>query len=232
MENTQNTNLNNAAAPDESAIEFNNKTHSLGRVFMLLALLVLLAVPFIIAALFRTGFSAAGVLASLPTILVYLVTCVVEVLIYAPMLGTGATYLAFVTGNLSNLKIPCAVNAREMAGTKYGSKESEIISTLSVGASTIVTTLVIAIGVVFLSQFRPILESPALQPAFNNVVPALFGAMGMKFFSKDPKLAIAPMVAMLIICFTTSLGVSYLLPIGGGIAILACWLLYKKGWVK
>lgn len=226
------TNTNTAAPVDNEATAFNNQMHKLGRWFMLLAFLVMMAVPFIIAMLFQTGFSKQGFLAAVPTILVYLVVCLVEVLVYSPMLGTGATYLAFVTGNLSNLKIPCAVNAREIAGAKYGSKESEIISTLSVGSSSIVTTVVIAVGVLLLTPFRPILENPVLQPAFNNVVPALFGAMGVKFFAKDPKLAIAPMIVMLIICFTTSIGVSTLLPIGGGISIAACWLMYKKGWVK
>lgn len=46
----------------------------------------------------------------------------VEYLIYVPMLGSGASYLSFITGNLSNLKIPCAVNARDLAHTKVGTR--------------------------------------------------------------------------------------------------------------
>ena len=64
--------------------------------------------------------------------LVYWTSGVVEFLVYAPMLGGGASYLAFITGNLINLKLPCAANAREICGTEVGTPENDIVSTLSV----------------------------------------------------------------------------------------------------
>ena len=56
--------------------------------------------------------------------LIWTVSSVVEFLVYTPMLGAGGGYLAFITGNLINMKIPCAMNARTIAGTKAGTPEN------------------------------------------------------------------------------------------------------------
>ena len=103
------------------------------------------------------GFAAVG--------LVWTVSSVVEFLVYTPMLGSGGSYLAFITGNLINMKIPCAINARDLAGVKAGTKENEIVSTLSIAVSSLVTILVLALGVLLLLQpLQPLLQSEALRP--------------------------------------------------------------------
>ena len=95
-----------------------------------------------------------------------MVSSVAEFLIYTPMLGSGGGYLAFITGNLINMKIPCAVNARDMVSAKSGTRENEIISTLSIATSSLVTILVLAVGVAALTAhaFPAGRHSPA--PAF------------------------------------------------------------------
>ncbi|MEG1447261.1 MAG: hypothetical protein RSC58_08355, partial [Ruthenibacterium sp.] len=82
--------------------------------------------------------------------IIYWTSGVLEFLVYAPMLGSGASYLAFITGNLINLKIPCAVNARDICGTTVGTPENDIVSTLSVATSSLVNMLILAIGVMCL----------------------------------------------------------------------------------
>lgn len=147
------------------------------------------------------------------------------------MLGSGGGYLAFITGNLINMKIPCAVNARDMVGAKTGTKENEIISTLSIATSSLVTILVLAVGVAILTPLKPVLESPALQPAFDNVVPALFGAMAYKYYRKNIKVAVAPLVIMsLLFIFLPSLtsSTSFMIIPSGAIAIGIALLLYKR----
>ena len=163
--------------------------------------------------------------------IIYLPSSIVEVITYAPMLGTGATYLAFVTGNLTNLKIPCCMTAREIVGTEYGTKENEIISTLSVAASSLVTCTVLILGVLLLAPLRPILEAPVLQPAFDTVVPALFGALGYKYFSKTPLVAVAPFVCMAALCLLVPAAasqVAVLVPVSAVISIVAARVLYVK----
>jgi hypothetical protein len=151
------------------------------------------------------------------------------------MLGIGGTYLAFVTGNLTSLKAPSALNAMENAEVKPGSEEGEVISTIAIATSSIVTTIVIALGVCLLAVISPILDSPALKPAFDNILPALFGGLGVVYISKNWKLSVAPIVFMIALftavpSLASSVGV--LVPVGVLIALGAGRIMYKKGWVK
>ena len=163
--------------------------------------------------------------------LVWTVSSVVEFLIYTPMLGAGGGYLAFITGNLINMKIPCAVNARDIVGAKTGTPENEIISTLSIATSSLVTIGVLALGVLLLTPLQPILQSEALQPAFSNVVPALFGAMAYKYYRGHMSVAVAPLVLMSVL-FVLVPGLiastSMMIIPSGALAIGIAYLLYRK----
>mgnify|MGYP007121800876 CR=1 FL=1 len=146
--------------------------------------------------------------------------------------GAGGSYLAFITGNVTNMKIPCAMNARDIAKTKVGTPENEIISTISVATSAIVTTLVIVAGVILMIPLRPVLENPVLIPAFDNVVPALFGALGLKYFMKSPKIAAVPVLSMTLLCVFVPAAISQtslLMIPAGGMALLIGYFLFKKG---
>ena len=177
--------------------QYTKQTHRLGRVLSLITIALLLGAPFVIGALLGAypdlGATARGFLS---VGLVWTVSSVAEFLIYTPMLGAGGGYLAFITGNLINMKIPCAVNARDLAGVRTGTPENEIISTLSIATASLVTIVILALGVLLLIPLQPVLQSPALQPAFDNVVPALFGAMAYKYYRKNMKIALWPLVLM------------------------------------
>ena len=207
-------------------------THRLGRIVSMITLVLLVGAPFAIGALLGTapdlsavgrGFLSAG--------LVWTISSVVEYLVYTPMLGAGGSYLAFITGNLINMKIPCAMNAKELVDAKSGTAENEVIATLSIATSSLVTILVLAAGVALLIPLQPVLQSPVLAPAFDNVVPALFGAMAYKYYRKDPRLAMIPL-AVMIILFTLvpslTSSTSFMIIPSGALAILLAWLKYRK----
>lgn len=207
-------------------------THRLGRAVSVLTLILLLGAPFVIGAVLGAmpdmqaaakGFLSVG--------LVWTVSSVVEFLVYTPMLGAGGSYLAFITGNLINMKIPCAVNAKELVGAKTGTAENEVISTLSIAASSLVTILVLALGVLLMIPLQPVLQSPALQPAFANVVPALFGAMAYKYFRKSPLLALAPLTVMTVL-FTLvpslTSSTSFMIIPSGALAIALAYIKYRR----
>lgn len=147
------------------------------------------------------------------------------------MLGTAGSYLGFVTGNLTNLKVPAALTAMENAKVKPGTEEGEVISTIAIATSSIVTTVVISLGVLMLAQLTPILNSPQLKPAFDNILPALFGGLAVVYVSKNWKIAMAPLIFMIALflavpALASSVGV--LVPVGAAIALLAARILYKK----
>jgi hypothetical protein len=158
----------------------------------------------------------------------------IETFTYVPMLGAGGSYVGFITGNLTNLKVPVAITAMDALKAKPGSDEAEVISTIAIAVSAIVTTLIITIGVFLLVQIRPILESPVLAPAFANILPALFGGLGVVLMSRNWKVGIVPVVFMLIlfIAVPSLAGVGpVLVPLGVVIAIAASRFMYKKGWL-
>lgn len=217
---------------NESFEKYNAGTHILGRVFSVITLVLLVGAPFMIG-LFL------GAMPDLPAVgkgflsvgIIWFVSSIVEFLVYTPMLGAGGGYLAFITGNLINMKIPCAINARDQVGAKSGTPGNEIISTLSIAASSLVTILVLALGVLLLVPLQPVLQSEVLQPAFENVVPALFGAMAYKYFRGNLKIAAAPLVLMsLLFILVPSLtgSTSFMIIPSGGLAIGIAFLFYRQ----
>ena len=163
--------------------------------------------------------------------IIYIPVAIVEFLVYAPMLGTGGSYLTFLTGNVTNLKIPCAMNSRDIAKTEVGTVENEIISTISISVSALVTMLVIFVGVLLLVPLTPVLQNPVLTPAFDTVVPALFGALGLKYFIKSLKIAFIPLLTMTLLCVIVPAAIpqtSLLLIPAGGMALGIGYLLYRK----
>lgn len=205
----------------------NDKNHLIGRIFLSLAIIIILLVPILMAIILNTAPDYAKIGTSLLTLIVFVVGGFVEVMTYSPMLGTNGTYLAFVTGNLVNLKVPCAVNARQQANVKHGSKEGEIISTVSVATSTIVTTVIIALGVALLTPLTPVLENETLKPAFGTAFTALFGALAYQYFSKDLKLVPVPLVLALVLAITLHLDTSILIPICAVVSVVFAFWIFK-----
>lgn len=211
---------------------YSRRTHIIGRAVSIITLIMLVAAPFLIGKYLGAypdfkavgnGFISVGI--------VWMISSVAEFLIYTPMLGAGGGYLAFITGNLINMKIPCAVNARDMVGAKTGTPENEIISTISIATSSLVTIVVIALGVLLMVPLQPVLQSPVLQPAFENVVPALFGAMAYKYYRKNMHIALFPLVLMsLLFTFVPGLigSTSFMIIPSGAVAIGVAFWFYKK----
>ncbi len=218
--------------PDDYYAIYTEKTHRLGRIVSVMTLCMLVGAPFLMGKYLGASPNVNAALRGFVSVgLVWTVSSIVEFLVYTPMLGAGGSYLAFITGNLINMKIPCAMNAREMAHTKAGTPENEIISTLSIASSSLVTILILAVGVLLLTPLQPVLQSEALQPAFSNVVPALFGAMAYKYFRKDLRLAVIPMgiMSILFILMPSLTGsTSMMILPSGAIAILLSYIQYRK----
>ncbi len=207
-------------------------THRLGRLFTAAVLVLLLAAPFVIGLFLNAQPNLSAALKAFVSVgLVYLVSGIVEYLIYVPMLGTGGSYLAFITGNLINMKVPCAINARDIVGVKSGTPENEIISTLSIATSSLVTILVLALGVLLMIPLQPVLQSPALQPAFENVVPALFGAMAYKYYRENRivALVVVSFMTLLFVFMPSLIGSTSMMVIpSGALAIGLAYLRFRK----
>ena len=215
-------------------LSYMDSVHRDGRIWNLVMMIILLMFPVAVGLIFNAVPDWKGVgLGLLATAPMYWAVGIVEVITFIPMLGAGGSYLSFVTGNISNLKLPCAINALENAKVSAKSEEGEIVSTIAIAVSSIVTTVIIALGVLLIVPLEPILSQEALTPAFDQMLPALFGALGVALISKNWKLAIAPVVLMLaLFIFIPALDssmVGIMVPVGVIFTIAFSRFLYKKG---
>ncbi|MBQ1187193.1 MAG: hypothetical protein IIX54_05875 [Clostridia bacterium] len=217
-------------------MSYMDSVHYYGRIWGLILGALIIAVPLVLCIAFsavpKWDALVKGLIATLP---MYWAVGFIEIFTYVPMLGAGGTYLSFVTGNISNLKLPCAVDAMERAGVKANSEEGEVLSTISIAVSSIVTTAIILLGVLFIVPIQPILENPVLEPAFEMILPALFGGLGVVFISKNVKLSIAPIILMLVLfIFIPALNkgtVGIMVPVGVLFTLGVARIMYKKGWL-
>ena len=205
-----------------------------GCIWNLGVMALLIAFPLTVAVFFGAspdwGALAVGLVSTAP---MYWAVGVIETITFVPMLGAGGSYLSFVTGNISNLKLPCAINALEQNEVSATSEEGEIISTIAIATSSIVTTIIIVIGVICIVPLTPILEAPVLEPAFGQMLPALFGGLGVAFVSKNWKIAVAPIILMLaLFIFVPALNagsVGIMVPVSVVFTIAMSRVLYKRG---
>ena len=215
-------------------LSYNDSVHRWGAIWNLSVMVLLFMFPVAVALFFGVvpDWSAllVGLIATAP---MYWVVGVIETITYVPMLGTGGSYLSFVTGNISNLKLPCALNALEQNNVSASSEEGEVISTIAIATSSIVTTVIIIIGVIAIVPLTPILSAPVLKPAFEQILPALFGGLGVAFVSKNWKIAVAPVILMLaLFVFIPALNsgtVGIMVPVSAIFTIVVARIMYKRG---
>jgi len=215
-------------------LSYIDSVHRDGRIWNISVMILLLAFPLTVAVLFGVAPDWKALLVGLvATAPMYWAVGTIETITFVPMLGAGGSYLSFVTGNISNLKLPCAINALEQNGVSASSEEGEIISTIAIATSSIVTTLIIIVGVICIVPLTPVLEAPVLEPAFAQMLPALFGGLGVAFVSKNWKISVAPVALMLVLfIFVPALNagtVGIMVPVSVLFTIGVGRVLYKRG---
>ena len=211
-----------------------DSVHRDGRVWNLSVMVLLLLFPIIVSIVFDAppdwNALLMGLIATAP---MYWAVGIIETFTFVPMLGAGGSYLSFVTGNISNLKLPCAINALEQNDVNAATEEGELISTIAIATSSIVTTIIIVLGVILIVPLTPILEAPVLEPAFAQMLPALFGGLGVVFVSRNWRIALAPVLLMLVLfIFVPALNagtVGIMVPVGVLFTIAISRILYKRG---
>ena len=215
-------------------LSYMDSVHRDGRIWNVSVGFQLLMLPIAVAIIFGVtpDWKALG-MGLVATAPMYWTIGAIETVTFVPMLGAGGSYLSFVTGNISNLKLPCAINALEQNEVSANSEEGELISTIAIATSSIVTTLIVIIGVICIVPLTPILSAPVLEPAFAQILPALFGGLGVAFISKTWKIAVAPILLMLVLfIFVPALNsgtVGIMVPVSALFTIGTARIMYKKG---
>lgn len=221
--------------------EYDAQTHRIGRIWTIAALLMLIAVPLLFClingVLPEWDSFLQGAVAIIP---MYWAIGLIEVFNYSPMIGSGGTYLAFVTGNLANMKVPAAQVTMNKVGISASSEQGEVLSTIAVAVSSIVTTLILLAGLVLVIPIANLINAdPTLKQVFSlsdgYVIPALFGALGVVFVSKSWRLAVIPtlLIVALFMLMPGTLDIAgILIPVMSILAVLLARLMYKKNMVR
>ena len=223
---------------------FTEWAHKSGRVFMVLFIAYMLVIPFIVCIVYDCMPSFKMCLPGLIAITAIMgPASIAEVGSYTPILGSS-TYLTFASGNVMNLKIPCIINAQQIAKVEPNTVEGDAIALIATAVSSAVTIIILAIGVVLLSFIKPVLENPYVVTASDYLLPALFGCMALGLLSSGngktkvknhllPGLVPAVLVTVLTVLGIGSTGLAGILIIVMiPVTILCARILWKKGIVK
>ena len=169
--------------------EFNNRIHLIGRLSVVLCLTCFIMLPILLSWIYKAPINFGITMENALSILImFTFAAIIENISYAPIIGAGALYTSCITGDLSNMKVPAALNAMKITNTEPGTEKGDIISILSVSTCTFVTTGIALLGMLFLAPIiDPIYNNPYINPAFTNMIPAIFGTLLIPNIIKAPK---------------------------------------------
>ncbi len=228
---------------------FQNWCHRWGRIGTIIALVYMVALPFIFLSVCGCMPTMAQVLnpAFLGILAIYIPVGFSEALSYTPLMGTSS-YLGFITGNIMNLKMPCAVNALKITGKQANTPEGDVVSSIAVAASSIMTVGILTLAALLISFITPIFELPAVKTMSDYLLPALFGSMTLGLFAstsagtKVVKGGLKGVVPVIIIVALITLGlriigqgsivlglVGFIILLMLPVAIITSRILWKKG---
>lgn len=233
------------------ADSFQAWAHKWGRIGTLIALLYMIAIPFVVLT-FYDSLPSIGEVINLSTIsilMVYIPVGFSEAISYTPILG-ASSYLTFITGNIMNLKLPCAVNAMKLAKKEPNTPEGEAISSVAVAVCSIMTIIILALAALLSAWISPVFELPAVKTASNYLIPALFGSLTLGLFAstssgkkvvKNGVMGVVPVIVIitvlaLVVRITTGSSlfgmVGFLILFMLPVAIISSRIMWKKNIIK
>ena len=230
---------------------FQKWAHSWGRLGTVIALIYMIALPFIVLSYFDCMPALGDVfnVGTLSILLIYIPVGFSEAISYTPILG-ASSYLTFITGNIMNLKLPCAVNAMKLTKKEPNTPEGEAISSVAVAVCSIMTIIILALAALLSSWVSGVFELPAVKTASNYLIPALFGSLTLGLFAstksgnkvvKNGVMGVVPVLVIVtfisLIVRVTSGGslfgvVGLLILVMLPVAIISSRIMWKKGIIK
>lgn len=234
--------MEKTAAKNRSYIE---GTHLYGRIATILAMLIMLAIPTVICMTYHVKLNINEILATAgPLLALFIPTALSEVISFTPITGS-AGYIASIMGNVSNIKFPCALNAMETTNSVSGTERGDVMAMAAMCVSGMVTTVIVALGVILLVPLQPVLTTPAVMTATKYIMPALFGSMAVSVFINknagdykvEGKMKIAAVPFCLVLAASYLIkglakNSGYVMLVMIPVTILTARIMYKKGMIK
>lgn len=213
---------------------FDAKIHRMGIISIFIVWAFFILVPAAVCVAFNLEVDwSLTIKSALPIMLIFAITGLCEKLSMAPIIGSGAVYLASSTGNVQNMKLPAALNAMNIMDCEEGSEKGRVVSIIAVATSSFVTTLIVFCGMLFLAPIMtPLLTNPVVAPAFDNMFPALVGPLVIPVVLKNLKVATLPVILAIIFALTLGSLYSTIQSILMAVVILVSIGVYKLAFRK
>ena len=237
--------------PVQTMDPFQKWSHKWGRFGTVIALVYMIALQFIVLGYYGCIPSIGEVinLSTISILMIYIPVGISEALSYTPILGSSS-YLTFITGNIMNLKLPCAVNAMKIAKKEPNTPEGDAVASVAVAVSSIMTVIILALAALLSAWISPVFELPSVKTASNYIIPALFGSLTLGLFSstnagnkvvKNGVMGVLPVLIIVsvlsILVRVTSGGslfgmIGFLILFMLPVALISSRIMWKKGIIK
>lgn len=218
---------------NEKTSLFNAWVHRFGIVSSSILLLGMIAFPVTISALYGVWPSLERMWPAIVGVAAFMLPWLPgEIFGYMSIMGPGALYMSTITGNITNLRMPATVGTINSLGIEPNSDKCHTMSIIVCGGSIICSTVLVAAGVGLSSAITPILQKDFLQPAFNYVVPALFGGLVAQTVLKGSKhflFYLVPLAICLFFCYVVPINSAYYMLIAIACSAALFIFDYKRG---
>ena len=124
---------------------------------------------------------------------------IVEPVSYYASLGMAGTYLSFLSGNIGNMRVPCAALALDVTKSESGTIQAEVVSTMAICGS-IITNLIATTSAALVGAAVVAVLPESIKVGLQTYASAaIFGATFGNFALKKPKVAVFAL-AIPVIC--------------------------------
>lgn len=131
---------------------------------------------------------------------------IIEPVSYSPILGIPGTYMSFLSGNISNMRLPCSIASQKAAEVESGTEEGSIISTIGIAVSILVNISILTIGVILGGSVLSKIPAEVVEK-LNLILPALFGSVFGQVFLQDKKLGLVAIVISVLTIILSKQGI-------------------------
>lgn len=211
-------------------LNYEDKVYRYGKITVLIFLASTFLIPLILWLKWGLLPTKEGFIAGITVVAIITIPVLLgEFLSFAPIIGSAGYFVMLLSGNWMNIKVPASMVGLQSVDIDPNSEEGDVISTMIVVASTIVTEILIIVGVVLLQPFTDVFAIPSIKAGFAQIVPALFGALFISSIISNWRTVLVPVVVGVFIVKLNLVGGLYNIPIMILISVVITLILLKMG---
>jgi hypothetical protein len=124
---------------------------------------------------------------------VFAAAWIVQPISYFPVLGMSGSYVSWLVGSVADIRLPASTMAQKATGVEHGTPEGEVISTIAIAASVLVSVSMVTLFTFIGAAVVPMLPK-VIQKSFDYILPAAIGAIFFEFATKYPKAGLITLV--------------------------------------